>query len=213
MPGAGQIAVVAPLAMLDAATDAQPPPAATALAEAERQMRTRRLLAVRLAVQAAVLASTAEQHEPNSGQEPAGNRRRFVERADGGWCGSTIFGYLKAGDEITYKKNLRVTRATFELDLIAMALLSSGFLVDSQCRNPELAVAGRFKLAVCMYLMAHLVVPKVAGDAASLGAMTVKGYLAEFVKGVPITPRSPEYIRRMRQKFEKAGAFPLTSCG
>lgn len=68
-----------------------------------------------------------------------------------------------------------------------MALLSPGFLVDSQCRNPELAVAGHFKLALCMYLMAHGVVPKVAGDAAILGAMTVKGYvvpgrLDEFVK-------------------------------
>ena len=40
--------------------------------------------------------------------------RRSIARADNGWQGSTMHGYLEHGDDITYKHKFRVTRATFD---------------------------------------------------------------------------------------------------
>ena len=51
-------------------------------------------------------------------------KRRTVERNDGGWYASTINKYVTCGDEQTYRKNFRVTKATL-LD-ISERLKSAG---------------------------------------------------------------------------------------
>ena len=37
-----------------------------------------------------------------------------LQRANGGWEGSTINGYIKHGDEATYKHNFRATKSNYK---------------------------------------------------------------------------------------------------
>ena len=84
---------------------------------------------------------------------------------------------------------------------------------DNQCRNKALLVTALFKVAVCMYYLAHgSCATKVVGDVASLGASTVDLYLSQFCKGVlavlkpiymPGTPPSELRLQRIRMEFAK----------
>ena len=62
--------------------------------------------------------------------------------------GSTMAGYIAQGDDITYRKNFRVTKKTF--DVLLTQLQSNGYLRDGRSTNPHLRVPGRFKLGVCL---------------------------------------------------------------
>ena len=53
-------------------------------------------------------------------------RARHVERADGGWAGSTINGYVEKGDEPTYKLNFRCGKVDF--NYIVEMLNARGYL-------------------------------------------------------------------------------------
>ena len=98
--------------------------------------------------------------------------RRKVERAEGGWEGSTLNGYLKKGDEATYKLNFRMTKASVQY--ITTKLSESGHVVDSMCANKKLRVPAAFKVAACLYYMAHCKSDsKVAADVASIGKTTM----------------------------------------
>ena len=81
-------------------------------------------------------------------------KRRTVERNDGGWYASTINKYVTCGDEQTYRKNFRVTKATL-LD-ISERLKSAGYVMDNDRKCTPLAKrqTSLFKVAVCMYYLA-----------------------------------------------------------
>ena len=84
-------------------------------------------------------------------------------------------------------------------------------MTDNKCRNVALRVTALFKVAVCMYYLAHgSCATKVVGDVASIGASTVDLYLSQFCQGVlavlkpiymPGTPPSELYIQRVRAEF------------
>ena len=135
--------------------------------------------------------------------------RRKVERTEGGWKASTLNGYVENGDEQTYKLNFRATRRSVEL--IAEKLSSAGYLVDNNCRDPAHRMTSKFKVAVCLYYMAHAKGDaKLAGDVASLGKSTVQAYIEEFCRGVmavlrpiymPKDPPSASTVRLVREQF------------
>ena len=111
-------------------------------------------------------------------------KRRTVERNDGGWYASTINKYVTCGDEQTYRKNFRVTKATL-LD-ISERLKSAGYVMDNDRKCTPLAKrqTSLFKVAVCMYYLAAGGETRVVGDAAGIGASTVELYLEQFCNGV-----------------------------
>ena len=142
--------------------------------------------------------------------------RRKVERAEGGWEGSTLNGYLKKGDEATYKLNFRMTKASVQY--ITTKLSESGHVVDSMCANKKLRVPAAFKVAACLYYMAHCKSDsKVAADVASIGKTTMEYYLDCFCLGVltvllpifmPSTPPSPDVVQSWRQEFAARRGIP-----
>ena len=139
----------------------------------------------------------------------ARERRRVVERAEGGWRGSTLHGYLESGDDITYSKKFRVTKAT--MLHIRDKLSASDFVVDNKCKMGERRVTALFKVAVCMYFLAHGCGDyDMVADVASIGKSTVEKYLGQFVDGVltvlrpiymPATPPSAAHLERIRSEF------------
>lgn len=141
--------------------------------------------------------------------------RREVIRAEGGWRGSTLHGYLDYGDEIQYKKKFRVTRKT--LEYITEKLCSTGYVKDSLCRDPAKRVTARYKVACCMYYMAHGCGDYgMMADVASIGDSTLELYVADFTEGViqvlcPIfmaqKPPSPAVLACIRAEFKKRRGF------
>ena len=101
-----------------------------------------------------------------TGRNVRGERRRTVVRAWGEWMGSTLAGYLAVGDDITYRKNFRVTKQTF--NVLLTQLQSKGYLQDGKSTNPLLRVLGRFKLGVCLYFFGQGTGWKAAGDCDSV---------------------------------------------
>ena len=63
--------------------------------------------------------------------------RREITRAEGGWRGSTLHGYLDHGDDIQYKLKFRVTRDT--LEYITEKLCSSGYVKEVEFRSRSTA--------------------------------------------------------------------------
>ena len=47
--------------------------------------------------------------------QDSGPQRRVVARTEGGWSKSTIANYVEKGDEITYRKNFRCTKKSFQI--------------------------------------------------------------------------------------------------
>ena len=136
-----------------------------------------------------------------------GYKRRRVVRADGGWIGSTMQGYIGPDSyDSVYQKNFRVTESTF--DLLLKQLQCGGYLLDNKNRNPLYRIPGRFKLAVCLYFFAQGTGWKAAADCASLGEATVEKYVDEFIDGVvavlgPIyMPKSPPSAAGLQALYE-----------
>ena len=138
--------------------------------------------------------------------------RREITRAEGGWRGSTLHGYLDHGDDIQYKLKFRVTRDT--LEYITEKLSSSGYVKDNHCRDPAKQMTARFKVACCMYFMAHGCGEYgIVADVASIGDSTLEAYVADFTEGVtkvlcpilymPQTPPSPAVLACIRAEFKK----------
>jgi hypothetical protein len=103
--------------------------------------------------------------------------RRVVKRNEGGWKASTINQYIETGDETTYRLNFRVSKETF--DMITTKLQNAGYVKTNAARNRAACQTAAFKIGVCMYFLAHgKGDAKVVGDAAGLGASTVRSYPA-----------------------------------
>ena len=137
--------------------------------------------------------------------------RRVVHRAKEGWKGSTLYGFVDLGDHKTYNQKFRITRKTMEY--ITEKLTSSGYIKDSMPRDPMKQVTARFKVASCMYYMAHgCCDAERVGDVGSLGKSTIDLYIDEFIEGciqvlrpiyMPGTPPSPAVLARVRAEFKK----------
>jgi hypothetical protein len=135
--------------------------------------------------------------------------RRVVKRNEGGWKASTINQYIETGDETTYRLNFRVSKETF--DMITTKLQNAGYVKTNAARNRAACQTAAFKIGVCMYFLAHgKGDAKVVGDAAGLGASTVRSYLKQFIAGslavlkpeyMPGRPPSPENVELIRQQF------------
>jgi hypothetical protein len=119
---------------------------------------------------------------------------KVIARADGGWKGSTLSGYLTCSDAV-YAKNFRVTRGTF--DVLLKQLQDGGYCLDNAHKMTPMAKrqTGRFKLAVALYFFAQGTGWKAAADCASLGESTVKKYVEEFIDGTFVALR-PIYMPR-----------------
>ena len=142
--------------------------------------------------------------------------RRYVERATGKWRGSSISGYLRGGSDIdkSYVENFRMNLKTF--DLLLALVGKTAFAAQTRTvapppkgkkLNPKDSMAycrahtdpptTRFKLAVCLYAMAHGGPFKQIGDAASVSKNTVRAWMVDFCAAVmsvikPIyMPRTP----------------------
>ena len=139
----------------------------------------------------------------------------MIHRADNGWAGSTINGYVKTGDDKTYLRNFRCSRETF--GFIVAHLQSSRHVTANGCRNPLYCMTAEFKVAVCMYFLAQDTGLKAAADAASLGESTVRKYLVQFQCGVlavlrpiymPGTPPTPDFVDTIREEFASRRGVP-----
>ena len=131
-----------------------------------------------------------------------GKQRRVVERVRGKWRSSTLSGYLRTGDDITYRENFRMNRKTFN-KLLGLLKPTSFAMCDearfptpvrgNKRRSPQsIAYARahtdppstRYKLAVCLYAMAQGGRFKLIGDAASLGKNTVRKWMTAFCDAI-----------------------------
>jgi len=150
-----------------------------------------------------------------TGRNVRGERRRTVVRAWGEWMGSTLAGYLAVGDDITYRKNFRVTKQTF--NVLLTQLQSKGYLQDGKSTNPLLRVPGRFKLGVCLYFFGQGTGWKAAGDCGSVGESTVRGWVDDFMSGtcdalrpiyMPKEPPSSDMLDSVRSRFASRRGVP-----
>ena len=141
--------------------------------------------------------------------------RQKIERADGGWRGSTLNGYLVHGNDSIYRKNFRVTKHTFHV--LLGQLKGGGFCQDNRARNTAKQQTGRFKLGTSLYFFAQGTGWKAAGDCASLGESTVKKYVDHFIDGtfqvlrpiyMPKTPPSAEKVQAIRKEFAARRGVP-----
>ena len=143
--------------------------------------------------------------------------RRVVVRCSLGWKGSTLYGYVQDGDDQTYRHNFRCLRDTFH-NHVLKPLVESGYIRDNECADPAKRVTAVFKVAVCLYFMAHAKgTVKLAADPAGLGESTVREYLDAFVLGtlrclkpiyMPSTPRSPAHLEAVRSEFAARRGIP-----
>ena len=148
--------------------------------------------------------------------------RRKIQRAAGGAMGSTMWGYYNDGDEKTFLYNFRMTKD--QLEGGHRMLAEGGHLHDSQSRHVEYRFPGRFKFAVCMYVLAHGggAGPyfKAAADCASLGESTVEGWIGQFCTAIMavmapvyllLEPPSSHYIDLCKAAFAARRGFPYVS--
>lgn len=184
--------------------------AAVAMSRLKQQMEKDQLDAVATAV---VMACTAS-------DEGAG--RRTEQRALGKWRGSTLSGYLR-NDEKSRRDNFRASDN--RLDTL-VKLLQNSELAGTGWRNVLQQNRGRrvtrkatealdpptlrYKVATCLYAMAHGGVLKTIADAASIGKSTLKLWLEQFSDGVtkhvkplhmPGTPWDAETLAAVRGQF------------
>ena len=144
-----------------------------------RQKRAARMRRRRQELLLAAALYLAKQEEKRS--KP---KRRIVQRANGGWEGSTINGYIKHGDEATYKHNFRATKSNYKI--IVQKLSAAGYIATGTPRNKKLRHSAEFKVGVCLYFFAGHGNgdEKAVGDAGSIGQSTVRKYLDVFCQGV-----------------------------
>lgn len=146
--------------------------------------------------------------------------RRHVRRAEGKWRGSTVGGYWADGDDITFRKNFRLSRASF--DLLHYMLLDSAIAADLEdersiqvreeyegegacsshmhmrnatcyCRSCVDPPTTSYKIATCLYAMGQGGPLKNTADSASLGVSTVRCWLEQFCAAI-LTKVKPLYM-------------------
>jgi len=189
--------------------------------------RQRRTLAARVADQLQTQLQ-AEHNEAGvramalSAAAEAADVRRVVERARGKWRGSTLFGYVR-GDGETYRANFHCSKKQFdglvhmlqgsELDKAenrTQFVRNRGVNVTQRAREHTDPPTLLFKVAACMYALCQEGSIKVKADVGSVGASTLKGWLAAFAAAVrskikPVymsgKPFSEEELAAVRGQF------------
>ena len=119
--------------------------------------------------------------------EPVLTQRRHIKRADNGWRGSTIAGYLYEGDEITFYQKFRMPREGFD-HLVKLIRPSAELEVAEPARVPASTPAQlkrqlgalkarrkmqradlEFKVAACLYAIGQGGPMATLADALSVG--------------------------------------------
>ena len=175
-----------------------------------------------------------------------GGAVRSVQRSRGGWRGSTMTGYI-FGDEITYRSNFRMSKQTFQRLLEMLSKTSFGVARPSnlreqsapptrpgsgvsksnkrahRCKNMSFArthtdpPSTQFKLATCLYAMAHGGKLKLTADVAGIGESTLRRWMHLFCSCVnssvravymPVRPFAPEALASVQGQFASRRGFP-----
>jgi len=166
--------------------------AATILSRLQQQLQQDQLDA---AVVASLLASSAAED----------TNRRKETRALGKWRGSTLSGYLR-NDEKSCRDNFRTSdnRLSTLVSLLEktpldradsanVQLLDRGRRVTRKATEARDPPTLRYKVATCMYAMAHGGPIKVLADVASIGTSTLRKWLNQFADGM-MTRVKPIYM-------------------
>lgn len=164
-----------------------------------------------------------------AGSNP-GRGRRYIQRAYGKWRGSTMAGYLFAGDDAVYKQNFRMSKETFAR-LVTLLMDSKIAAVHTDmdalrangkrevCTGPGSTAYARvwtdppttqFKVGTCLYAMGHGGPLKLTADVSSMGVSTIRRWMNQFCMSVmdnvkpiymPATPFSEPELRDVRANF------------
>ena len=152
----------------------------------------------------------------------AGAVRREVQRSTGGWMGSTLYGYMTAGDDVTYRLNFRMTEDTVDhiVDLVRGTGLMSKKVTKHRFSRAHLKhnyPSLKFKVCACLYLFGHGGTVKVAADVAGIGTSTLRQYLFNFCaaifngvkpKYMPCTQPKSSHLHAVRSEFASRRGIP-----
>eukprot|EP00965_Chrysotila_dentata_P257593 6212938-Pleurochrysis_carterae.AAC.1 len=159
------------------------------------------LVAAAAAIEAAVSAKQGSASHVNGGDRNT-RRVRIVCRAAGKWKGSTLNGYLAHGDEQTYRENFCMSKETL-VGLVKL-IASTGKMgedPETYLFHPVIGAmyrahnhpTPRFKVATCVFFMAHSGPLKATVDAASIGKSTLRRWLGQFFEGT-VSGVKPKYM-------------------
>jgi len=173
--------------------------------ELRKQLDTvQRRMAKRRTIVTATMAALAVQEEKER------KSARQVERANGKWRGSTLYGYLTGGssgrDEQTYLENFRMSIGAFdklvshlEATPFASEVAPVSIVVAREaakqrrgqtppstllCRMHTDPAPTRFKTAACLYLLGQGGPLKPSADVASVGKTTLRRWMSSFCASV-----------------------------
>ena len=165
-----------------------------------------------------LVAALAEEEQAAS--QPGKRVRAVIARAEQGWKGSVMYGYLYNQTAATkpqvYKANFRMAPQTF--DKVVSKIEGSGlsFVPKMGCVKREVKPVS-FKLGVCLYILALGASAKTAGNCASLGRSTVELWLSQFTEVctkvlkpqyMPAKPLEPSLLAQVRSEFSARRGIP-----
>ena len=119
--------------------------------------------------------------------------RRAVKRVTGGWKNSSIYNYVTEGDETTYKDNFRMSKDTFDSITRDIQASNMPFVGRPGCVKGREVAPVKFKLGVCLYILATAASFKTTGDAAGVGKSTVRLWCQQFSR-VCMVVLKPKYM-------------------
>ena len=182
---------------------------------ASQAKRRRKVVALRFA-EMLLFKST------RSAKKRAKRLRRSIVRARDKWKGSTMYGYMcrpDDNDDQCYRDNFRMDKATFASVTKDIEQSGSRFVPRSGCVK-KLRVSTcpvRFKLGVCLYVLAIGCTVKAAGDVGSVAKSTVELWLDQFQevamstlrpKYMPARPMSEGVLNHVRSEFAARRGLP-----
>ena len=163
--------------------------------------------------------------------------RQHIDRALGGWRGSTVSGYLRGADK-TLRQNFRCGQVSLNdvcvllsasalkpkmnLTLSHVLSLKSVKVSGSIARTAKALLALdkptlRYKVACCLYVVGHGGPVKVLADACSVGVSTLRKWLRQFAEGVmkflkpvymPAKPMDSQTRDHVQQQFASRRGIP-----
>jgi hypothetical protein len=156
--------------------------------------------------------------------------RTPVIRSADAWVGSTLYGYvyLNPGNEALHRKKFRMCMANVELlcEKLSYSSVYFGKCADS-FRPPSMVgkkpAPLKFRVAACLYTLAHGGDLNVKADVAGIGTRTLREWLKEFCTAVqeviepeymPFKPPTEEDKTAWREQFASRRGVPnvLLAC-
>ena len=140
---------------------------------------------------------------------PASAGRRVVPRNAGE---STLSHMVNDWPDDFFKNRLRVSRPVFARIVDGV----SASIKDNLCRNTGLRVSAEFKVATCLYHLAHGGTFHVTADVAGIGTATARKYIIDVCKAIITGPLRKEFmgqptparIRACWEEFAVRQGFP-----